>query len=180
MRYLKDKLVLTTLVALTIYGLVVALAILPLAHNVETTGETIAFQRQELAAAEALLSGTTGRNDTAHIDAVSATVAALDGVFIESTAALEFINSIEGLARNRSVTETMTLSEFGEIAPGSSKPVSVQVTATGSFGNVLLFLSDLEALRPMVKINPLSLIASTNLGTITAAANATTYWKASQ
>ncbi len=146
-------------------SLLIALAVLsfiiyPSILNIVDTNQKIDYEKSSL---ESKLANQMSVNKVKKdlID-VQVSVNKLDQVFIKPGKELEFISSIENLATQNKVTVDIK-SDFNYPKGQGLKSIPLQITAEGSYDNLINFIKDLESLPYYYDFNTISIINGSNL-----------------
>ena len=107
----------------------------------------------------------------------------LDSVFINKNRELEFITSLEGIANNFNLDQTLNLSFDRSTSEQGYKKIPISISINGTIENAVNYLVELESLNYHININNIEINQRNNLSPndtntiINLTFNAYTYWQ---
>ncbi len=100
----------------------------------------------------------------------------IDNIFVHENRELEFITTLEGIARKNNVTPKVNLNISPNSLNSKYNTVNLLITSEGTFFNLYNYLSDIEKLNYYININKLEFYSNGNKN-VTMRISADTYWK---
>ncbi len=163
-------------------GAIVYFIIIPTLNNIKEANTDIIKRKTDL---ERRYNESKELKRTAQkINRIDPQIELLNKAFINKNRELEFITTLESIANNNSVVQTINLGSFqGEISTYTKIPL--ELILTGKLNNIMNYLIDLETLYYYININLLDLsnnsrVISQDLNgqnVITMTIKADTYWQ---
>lgn len=148
--------------------------ILPTRNSIGTIMDDITDQRATLQA----LSLPDESLDV-NIAEIESALTRVLGVTVDRNDAIEFISNIEQTAQTSDVKITLSIQEY-DPEMTKTQDVTIQMSVSGSFTNLVRFLQELNSLPQYVLLTSVT-IASTSAdeenGNVRATLSGTTYWK---
>lgn len=90
----------------------------------------------------------------------------LSSIFIDQNRELEFITTLEGVAGNNNVSQTINLSDAKDTSSQTYKKVPLELAVAGNFKNIMNYLINLETLPYYINIKTINLSSGSSLKSI--------------
>ncbi len=103
--------------------------------------------------------------------AINNKIKTIDGLFIIRDKEIDFIKTVEDLASNRNVKQSISIDNVALDAKNKYRKVAMDLSVSGSFEDVMNYIADIESLKYYININFVSFstsIINNNLGDLNA------------
>jgi Tfp pilus assembly protein PilO len=146
----KNKLVYLSAIFVSIVVGVVFIAVLPTINEIKNLRKNIISKKIELE--ETLIKERNMSKLNEKVKIIEPKLEELNNIFINENKELEFITTLEGVAINNNVKQTINLMTESAIAENGYKKIPLNLSVTGNFINVVKYLTEIESLNYYIDI----------------------------
>lgn len=147
---------------------------LPAIKNIKKIKDEIEFQRLDLE--KKYFKIQRSKKTALSLNKIEAEMAEMNNVFINENRELEFITSLERLAAKNSLSQEINLAGKEGQKEGEPRVANLYVRLTGSYDNIINYLSDMESSEYYINFTGLELSSAPNSGQYSLSLKALTYW----
>lgn len=185
---IKVKILITFLTYSLIIFLIFYFIILPKVNFIRKNSQAISERRIFLE--EQYIRTRNFKKNNEEMKLVDEDINKLDDLFVDFNEDLQFIETLENLASNNNINQKISLGEIDGEEKNEFEKISLEISAEGSFLNIMKYLISLETLNYYINISSLDISKSqTNvekdfsenkasiLNNVICKIKADTYWK---
>lgn len=152
---IKNKIILSFLFNSLVIFLIIFFVIMPRVRFIKEKGDEILEKRRFLE--EQYIKAKNFRETNEDMNLVDEDIDKLDEVFVDYNEDLEFVETLERVADENNVEQEISLDSKKEGEESEFEKIRLEISAEGSFFNVLNYLVSLETLDYYINISSLDI-----------------------
>lgn len=154
----RNKIILTLFINSLVILLIIHFIIIPRAMLIEETGKDIINRRLFLE--EQYVKAKNFRENNKEMELVDSDIQKLDDVFVSYDNDLKFIETLEKVAIDNKINQKISLGSVKNEEDSEFEKITLEISAEGSFLNIMNYLISLETLNYYVNVNFLDISSS--------------------
>jgi Tfp pilus assembly protein PilO len=170
----RGKIILIFSVLSVVAAIIIVFVVIPSMKKISKMKEEIEFQRADLE--KKYFKIQRSKKTALNLVKTGEEMGKLNSVFINENRELEFITRLEELASKNSLAQEINLSGKDKAEEGKPRTASLYVRITGSYDNIINYLSGVESLEYYINISGLELTVDDEKGEYSLSFKALTYW----
>ena len=151
----KSRMLITFLVYSSLIFLIVYFIILPRVNFIRKNGKAIVERRVFLE--EQYIKARNFKKNNEEMKLVDKDIERLDEVFVHYNEDLQFIETLENLASSHNVDQRISLGKVESEEINEFEEITLEISAEGSFLNIMNYLIGLETLNYYINISSLDI-----------------------
>ena len=181
---LRKKIIISAVLLPLIMVGIMLFAVFPTINDIQKIRKAIEAQRIDLEVKYER--GQSLKKLSENLKIIEPQLSELEEIFISEDEVLEFITTLEEIAGNNDITQTINLISSKSSAKNGHKKIPLRITASGDFVGQLNYLTELESLNYYINIKSLELTSvsrssapktETKSSHINMIIDADTYWR---